>query len=53
MKYSKGLRTLPQIAVGFLCNLFRRLNTIHPLDPLALVRASLAALGWAIANLFA
>jgi hypothetical protein len=53
MEYSKSPRTLPQIAVGFLCNLFRRLNNIHPLVPLALVGATVAALGWAIANLFA
>ena len=48
MEYSKSPRTLPQFAVGFLCNLFRRLNNIHPLIPLALVAILLATLGWGI-----
>jgi hypothetical protein len=30
------------------CNLFRRLNIIHPFLPLGLAAAMLAALGWAI-----
>lgn len=37
MEYSKSPRTPAQRAVGFLCNLFRRLNIVHPLVPLALV----------------
>ncbi len=48
MEYSKSPRTLPQRAVGLLCNLFRRLNIVHPLIPLAIVAASTAALVWAI-----
>lgn len=51
MEYSKSPRTPPQVAVGLLCNLFRRLNNIHPLIPLAFIAAVLAALGWAIGRL--
>jgi hypothetical protein len=51
MEYSKSPRTPPQIAVGLLCNLFRWLNNIHPLIPLALIAAVVAALGWAIGRL--
>ena len=49
MEYSKSPRTPPQVAVGFLCNLFRRLNNIHPLIPLAFIaglsRRSAGAIG--------
>ncbi len=48
MEYSKSPRTPPQVAVGLLCNLFRRLNNIHPLIPLASIAAVVAALGWAM-----
>ncbi len=48
MEYSKSPRTMPQRAVGMLCNLFRRLNNIHPLIPLAVITGSIAALGGAI-----
>jgi hypothetical protein len=48
MEYSKSPRTPPQIAVGFLCNLFRRLNIIHPAIPLALSAGVIAALSGAI-----
>ncbi|WP_428667859.1 hypothetical protein [Reyranella sp.] len=48
MEYSKSPRTLPQRAVGLLCNVFRRLNIIHPLIPLAVVAGLIAALGGAI-----
>lgn len=55
MEYSKSPRTPPQVAVGFLCNLFRRLNNIHPLFslaiPLAFIAAIVAASGWAIGRL--
>lgn len=47
MEYSKSPRTPAQLFVGFLCNLFRRLNNIHPLVPLAFIAAVLAALVWA------
>jgi len=47
MEYSKSPSTPPQVAVGFLCNLFRRLNNIHPLIPLALIATVVGALGWA------
>jgi len=48
LEYSKSPRTPAQRAVGLLCNLFRRLNIIHPLIPLAVVAATVAALGGAI-----
>lgn len=43
MEYSKSPRTPAQKAVGYLCNLFRRLNIVHPLVPLAVIAA--AAIG--------
>jgi hypothetical protein len=49
MEYSKSPRTPAQRAVGMLCNLFRRLNIVHPLIPLAVVAGLIAALGGAIA----
>ena len=57
MEYSKSPRTPPQRAVGLLCNLFRRLNNIHPLDPAGVDRrrrrrARLGD-GWAIGRLLA
>jgi len=51
MEYSKTPRTPPQVVVGLLCNLFRRLNNIHPLVPLAFIAAVVAALGWAIGRM--
>ena len=45
MEYSKSPRTAPQRVAGVPCNLFRRLNIIHPMIPLAVVAASSAALG--------
>ena len=49
MEYSKSPRTPPQRVVGRLCNLFRRLNNIHPLIPLVSIAAVVAAAGWATA----
>jgi len=55
MEYSKSPKTPPQVAVGFLCNFFRRLNNIHPLIPLAFIAAfagaAVAAVGCAIGRL--
>jgi hypothetical protein len=55
MEYSKSPRTPLQVAVGRLCNLFRRLNNIHPPIPLAVVAGLLAAIGglivWAVSFL--
>jgi hypothetical protein len=48
MEYSKTPRTPAQVVVGLLCNLFRRLNNIHPLIPLVFIAAVVAGLGWAI-----
>lgn len=42
MEYSKSPRTLFQRAVGWLCNLFRRLNNLSPAAPLVLVIAVVA-----------
>jgi hypothetical protein len=44
MEYSKSPKTPAQKVVGFLCNLMRTLNNIHPLIPLALVAAVGAAM---------
>ncbi len=43
MEYSKSPRTPAERAVGVLCNLFRRLNNVHPLIPLVLVGSTAAA----------
>ena len=54
MEYSKSPRTPTQKAVGYLCNLFRRLNIVHPLVPLAMIAAiaiGVAALGYFVVNL--
>ncbi len=54
MEYSKSPRTPAQKAVGHLCNLFRRLNIVHPLVPLAAIAATaigVAALGYFFVNL--
>lgn len=50
MEYSKSPRTPAQKAVGHLCNLFRRLNIVHPLVPLAAIAA--AAIAAAAAGIF-
>ncbi|TAJ88678.1 MAG: hypothetical protein EPO41_19870 [Reyranella sp.] len=50
MEYSKSPRTPAQKAVGYLCNLFRRLNIVHPLVPLAAIAA--AAIAAAAAGIF-
>jgi len=51
MEYSKSPKTPPQFAVGFLCNLFRRMNNLHPLVPLALVFLVLPAAAWGMLSL--
>ena len=48
MEYSKSPSNAPQIFVGYLCNLFRRLNNIHPIVPLALIATLIGAAGWAL-----
>ena len=53
MEYSKSPRTPAQKAVGHLCNLFRRLNIVHPLVPLAMIAtiaAGVAVLGYFAVN---
>ena len=51
MEYSKSPRTPAQVFVGALSNLFRLLNNVHPLLPLALVLLALVAAGWAALRL--
>ena len=55
MEYSKSPRTPVERAVGLLCNLFRRLNNVHPLIPLTLVSgmatAVLAVAIWGVSFL--
>jgi len=55
MEYSKSPRTPAQTAIGYVCNLFRRLNIVHPALPLALVAIATAGVAtaawWAIATL--
>ncbi len=54
MEYSKSPRTPAQKAVGHLCNLFRRLNIVHPLVPFAVLAAAatgVAALAHFVVNL--
>jgi hypothetical protein len=48
MEYSKSPRTPPQVFVGFLCNLFRRLNILHPAVPLALIAGVFGLLAAAV-----
>ena len=48
MEYSKSPANPPQFVVGLLCNLFRLLNNIHPLVPLALIGALLFAAAWGV-----
>ena len=48
MEYSKSPRTPAEIAVGFVCNLFRRLNIVHPAIPLVLSAGVVAGLAGAI-----
>jgi hypothetical protein len=53
MEYSKSPRTPMQVFVGFLCNLFRLLNNLHPTVPLAFIALVLVALGWGLWRLVA
>lgn len=46
MEYSKSPRNPAEVVVGFLCNLFRVLNNLHPFVPLALILLALTAAGW-------
>ena len=45
MEYSKSPKTPFQYAVGYLCNIMRLLNNIHPLVPIILILAMLVAIG--------
>ncbi|MFM9967681.1 MAG: hypothetical protein ACKVQK_04650 [Burkholderiales bacterium] len=42
MEYSKSPKNPPQFVVGVLCNVFRRMNNIHPFIPLALILLALS-----------
>jgi len=51
MEYSKSPKNPLQVFVGLLCNVFRVLNNVHPLVPLALIAAVVAGLCWGMARL--
>jgi hypothetical protein len=51
MEYSKSPRNPLQHAVGLVCNVARILNNIHPLVPLALIAALVAAAGLGVLRL--
>ena len=51
MEYSKSPKTPLQYAVGYLCNVMRLLNNVHPLVPIGLIVAVLAAAGWGLSRL--
>lgn len=48
MEYSKSPRNPPQFVVGRMCNLFRLLNNVHPLVPVALILLVVSAAAWGI-----
>ncbi len=51
MEYSKSPKTPLQYGVGYLCNIMRLLNNIHPLVPILLIIAMFVAAGWGLAQL--
>ena len=53
MEYSRSPRTPAQRAVGLLCNLFRVLNNVHPLIPVALSLAVAFGILWGVVRLAA
>jgi hypothetical protein len=48
MEYSKSPRTLPQKAVGVVCNVARTLNNIHPLVPILVLLIMFLTAGWGV-----
>jgi hypothetical protein len=48
MEYSKSPRTLPQKAVGVVCNVARTLNNIHPLVPMLVLLIMFLTAGWGV-----
>lgn len=46
MEYSKSPSSPPEVVVGLLCNLFRVLNNVHPVIPLAFIILALIGLAW-------
>lgn len=53
MEYSKSPKTPVQKAVGYVCNVMRLLNNIHPVVPLALIAGLAAATVWGALRLIA
>lgn len=51
MEYSKSPRNPLQWSVGLVCNVARVLNNIHPLVPIALLAALLAAVGYGVVRM--
>jgi len=52
MEYSKSPQNPAQIFVGLLCNVFRVMNNVHPLVPLAFIALVFAAAIWGLRQLF-
>jgi hypothetical protein len=48
MEYSKSPKTPFQYAVGYLCNIMRLLNNIHPLVPILLILGLVVAAIWGL-----
>lgn len=51
MEYSKSPKTPPQFVVGFLCNLMRWMNNIHPFVPMTFIFLFFTVLIWAALRL--
>ncbi len=51
MEYSKSPKNPVQYGVGLMCNLFRLMNNVHPLVPIAFLLLVFASLGWGIYSL--
>lgn len=51
MEYSKSPKTPLQHIVGYVCNVMRLLNNIHPLVPILLILALIVAAGWGLSRL--
>jgi len=52
MEYSKSPKNPFQLLVGYVCNLMRVLNNIHPLAPIVLIMSFLVAVVWGVSRLW-
>lgn len=48
MEYSKSPKSPLQFAVGYLCNLFRLMNNVHPLVPPAVLLLAVTLIVWGV-----